>query len=158
MADTGRHADHDRRMEPFADGIGFFSHVLGFLGIGRFKHAYFGEFGIIAVILFVLGRMHARVIGRYKDKAAIDMEISVGKKWIGRYVETDHFHSRKGPYTGNRSSDSRFHSCLFIRCPFGIDFFIFSCILQDFRARRARIGRSKGDTGFIQAPCQGFIT
>ena len=55
VADTGRHADHDRRMEPFADGVGIFGHILGFLGIGRFKHAYFGKFGIIAVILFVLG-------------------------------------------------------------------------------------------------------
>lgn len=54
MADTGRHANHDRDVIGFTDPIGFFGQVDAFLRIGRLEHGDFGKFGIIPVVLFIL--------------------------------------------------------------------------------------------------------
>lgn len=54
MADTGRHADHDRDIIRFANFISFLGHVDTFLRIGRLEHGDFGKFGIIPVVLFIL--------------------------------------------------------------------------------------------------------
>ena len=51
MADSGRHANHDRDVIGFTDPIGFLGHVDAFLRIGRLEH---GKFGIIPVVLFIL--------------------------------------------------------------------------------------------------------
>ncbi len=149
MIDTGRHAQHDRRTISFADFICFGNHILSFLGVGRFQHSNLGKFGIVAVILFVLGRMHARIIGRNKDKTTVDSQISKGKERIGGHVETYHLHSCKRADTTDRSTDSCFHGYFFIRCPFGRNTVVFRYVFQDFCAGRTRIGRSKGHAGFI---------
>ncbi|MCI6191488.1 MAG: hypothetical protein MR644_00475 [Megasphaera elsdenii] len=54
MADTGRHANHDRDVIGFTDPIGFLGQVDAFLRIGRLEHGDFGKFGIIPVVLFIL--------------------------------------------------------------------------------------------------------
>ena len=54
MADSGRHADHDRDVIGFTDPIGFLGQVDAFLRIGRLEHGDFGKFGIIPVVLFIL--------------------------------------------------------------------------------------------------------
>lgn len=54
MADSGRHANHDRDVIGFTDPIGFLGHVDAFLRIGRLEHGDFGKFGIIPVVLFIL--------------------------------------------------------------------------------------------------------
>lgn len=54
MADSGRHANHDRDVIGFTDPIGFFGQVDTFLRIRRLEHGDFGKFGIIPVVLFIL--------------------------------------------------------------------------------------------------------
>lgn len=54
MADTGRHANHDRDVIDFTDPIGFFGQVDAFLRIGRLEHGDFSELGIIPVVLLIL--------------------------------------------------------------------------------------------------------
>ena len=54
MADTGRHANHDRDIIRFANFISFLGHVDTFLRIRRLEHGDFGKFGIIPVVLFIL--------------------------------------------------------------------------------------------------------
>lgn len=54
MADSDRHANHDRDVIGFTDPIGFLGHVDAFLRIGRLEHGDFGKFGIIPVVLFIL--------------------------------------------------------------------------------------------------------
>ena len=54
MADTGRHANHDRDIIRFANFISFLGHVDTFLRIRRLEHGDFGKFGIIPVGLFIL--------------------------------------------------------------------------------------------------------
>ena len=54
MADSGRHANHDRDVIGFTDPIGFLGQVDAFLRIGRLEHGDFGKFGIIPVVLFIL--------------------------------------------------------------------------------------------------------
>ena len=140
MADTGRHADHNWHMEAFAHVIGRSGHVFCFLRVRRFKHADFGKSGKIAVVLFILGRMHTRIVGRNKDKPAVDLHIGIGKKGIGGNVDADHLHGGKRAHPCNRFPDSGLHSHFFVRCPFGVDFCIRSCIFQDFCTRCTRIG------------------
>ncbi len=71
MTDTGRHANHHGNAVLFADAVRFFGHVDAFLGVRRFKHGDFSEFSIVAVVLFILGRMHARIVSRYEGKTAV---------------------------------------------------------------------------------------
>jgi|GEM_PF-1762946 len=54
MADSGRHANHDRDVIGFTDPIGFLGQVDAFLRIRRLEHGDFGKFGIIPVVLFIL--------------------------------------------------------------------------------------------------------
>ena len=149
MIDTSRHAQHDRRTIGFADFVCFSHHILSFLGIGRFQHGNLGKLGIVTVVLFILGRMHARVIGRNEDKAAVDGQIGKSKERISCHIETYHLHSCKGADATNGCADSCFHGNLFIRCPFGRNIFIFSHIFQDFCAGRTGVSGSKADTCFI---------
>ena len=95
MADTGRHADHDWHMEAFAHVIGCSGHVFCFLRVRRFKHADFGKSGKIAVVLFILGRMHTRIVGRNEYKPAVDLHIGIGKKGIGGNVDATIFMAAK---------------------------------------------------------------
>ena len=149
MADSGRHANHDRDVIGFTDPIGFLGQVDAFLRIGRLEHGDFGKFGIIPVVLFILRRVHPWVIGRHEGKAAVDGQIGKSEQRIRSNVDTDHLHSRKRADARHRSTDGRFHGDFFIRRPFGIHTIIFRDILQDFRTRRPGISRSKGNVGFI---------
>lgn len=95
MTDPRGHANHDGHFKFPAQPIGLFCHIEAFLRVRRLDHGDFHEFCIVAVILLILGRVHARIVCGDKGEAAVYGEIGEGEQRVRRHIDTDHFHSRK---------------------------------------------------------------
>jgi hypothetical protein len=55
-----------------------FYKIEGFLTVGRLQHGNLGKPGIVSGILFVLRRMHPRIIGYDNHHAAFNPQITKG--------------------------------------------------------------------------------
>jgi len=72
VGDAGGGAYHHRRIEPLAEVEGVRHKIVGFLAVAGLEHGYFGQPGIVAVVLLSLRAVGAGVVSADNDQAAID--------------------------------------------------------------------------------------
>ena len=133
MTDTGRHTDHNGCVILLTELVAFQYHVTAFLAVCRLKHRDFCGFRIVAVILFILCGMLARLVCGNNNRTAVNASIGKREERVCRYVQSHMLHRCHRPTACDRCTNRRFQSHLFIGCPFGTDFLVLGKVLQDFR-------------------------
>ena len=112
--------------------------IVGFLGVGRFEHRHGRGDGKAAVVLLVLARRHARIIGRDDHQRPAGARIGRGKEGIGRHVQPDVFHRDQRRRAGHSHAEGDFQGHLFVGGPLGTAA-ISREMFEDFRRGRAGI-------------------
>ena len=102
-------------------------------------------------VLFVLRRMHARVVGDHHNQPRVDAGIRHGEERIGGDVETDMLLTAKRSASRQRRSECGFHCRFFIGRPLAINFVELRRFLCYFGRRRARITRYKSRSRFVES-------
>ncbi len=92
MANPGGHAKEDGQIEVLGKLVGFLDHIQGILTVSRFKEGELSCSCVVAVVLFILRGVHARIIARDNDKTPANPVIGGGKEGICRHIEADMFH------------------------------------------------------------------
>ena len=91
-------------------------------------------------ILLILRRVHTGVICNSNDYASVYSCVRYGVQKVGRYVQTNMFHSAKRTSTCNGCAGSNFGCDFFIGSPFTIHFFKFCGCLIGEVAERSKAG------------------
>ena len=133
MGNTGGEAQHDRGIKGFADIKSGFDEFPAFRGIGRFQYGYFGKSADAPIILFVLGAVHARIVGGKQNKTAFDSGESHRHQGIHCNVDPDMFHAGHGSSTADGGADGDLHGNFFVGRPLSVNFIVFGRNLGDLR-------------------------
>ena len=154
-----RHAQKHRRVELLAHLEGVLDEILRFLAVGGLEDRHRREFAEYAVVLLVLRRMQARIVGADEYQAGADPGVGQGHERIGGDVHPDVLHrgERTGPaVTG---PDRHLESHLFVDRPFGVYVVLEEPRdrLEDLRARRARVGGRELSAELVNTPGQRLI-
>ena len=112
---------------------------------------------IITGILFVLRRMHARIVGDDDDESCVDTHIRRGKKRIGSDVHADVLKAAKRTRAAEACADRRFQRNFFVRRPLRVNFVVFRGFLRDLRTGRSRISHGNAYARFISAARQSLV-
>ena len=147
MCYSGTHFYNDRSIKCLRNLICGLYKFQCFCRVRRLQHRYLRCDCMMAGILLILGRMHARIIRHANHHPCIYTCIGAGIERIGRYIKSDMLHAAKASFSGKTGSKSNFHGHLFIRSPFTIDLIIFCNFFCDFCTWRPRI------TGHHAASC-----
>ena len=153
----GGEPQHHRGVKLLGQGESQFGIVLTFLGVGGLQHHQFGRLGVVAGILFVLGRVHSRVVRHQNHHAGVDAGVGGGEQGVGGHIEAHVLHAGEGPRPGDGGAQSCLHPYLFIGGPFTVDLRIGSGRLGDFGAGSAGIAGHHTASGFVQAPGNGLV-
>ena len=126
-------------------------HIVCLLLIGRLQNRYEREFSIKSRILFILRRVHRRIVGRYHEHASVSSGNAGIDKSVGSDVHSHMFHADNRPPSHVRHSESGFHGSLFISTPFAVHsvfpgFLIALDKFGNLSGRRARISINTGYT------------
>ena len=92
VADPGGHAKEDGQIEVFRKLVGFLDHIQGILAVSRLKEGELGRPCVVAVVLFILRGVHARIITRDNDKTPAHPVIGGGKEGICGHIEAYMLH------------------------------------------------------------------
>ena len=156
---AGGGAEQNRGVKHFGNLTGHTDKVLALLAVCRLHHGNAGSAGIVAVILLILRRVHAGVVGCDDHIGSTGSHVGGGKQGIGRHVQSHVLHSAQGAHTGYCGTIGHLRGHLFIGCPLAVDIlFILRRIFQDFGTGGAGIGRAKLNASLIDAPRNGLIT
>ncbi len=115
-------AQHHRGIELLRKLQANAGHFVGFLRVRRVKQGHLGKFGIVATVLFVLRRMHARIIGDHQHQTGVDAGVGQSQQGIGGDIDADMLHGGQGTTAGNGSTNSRFEGDFFVGGPFAVHF------------------------------------
>ncbi len=150
VADPGGHAKENRKIEFLGHFIGFQDHIQGVLAVGRFEHGQLGGPCIVAVVLFILGGMHAGIVSGDNDKTLADTVVGRRKDGVGRHVQADMLHGSDRAHAGDGGSVGNLCGHLFIGCPFMVDVFVLGQVFENFCTGSSGIGTSHLHAGFEQ--------
>ena len=157
VGDAGGGAQHDRRVELLAELEGEPGQLVGLLAVGGLQHGHLGEAGVVAVVLLVLGAVHARVVGADDHQAAPDAGDGGGEEGVGGHVQADVLHGDQGPHAGVGGAQRHLHGHLLVGRPLGVQVSVACYGLQDLGAGGARIGGGHGHAGVVGAEGDGFV-
>ena len=159
MVDPGRGAEQHRCVELLGDFIGGPDEILALLTVGRLHQGDLRRSGIVTVVLFVLGRMHARIVCSQNDESPRHPHIPGGEHRICRHIQTHHLHGTERPGSGNGCAVGHLHSHLLVRRPFRIDLLpVFRHILQNFRTWCPRVCGADFHAGLVDASGHRFVS
>ena len=138
-------------------------HVVGFLLRRRFQHRRECEFAVKAGVLFVLRRVHRRVVGHEDDQSAVGAGYGRVDESVGGYVQAHVLHADERPLADVRDAQSGFHRRFFVGAPpampaaqrgqfRGLDIF------GDLRRGSSRVGVHAGNPGMNGSQCDGLVT
>ena len=138
-------------------------HVVGLLLGGGLEDRDEGEFAVEARVLFVLRRVHRRVVGRDDHQAAVGSGHARIDKGVGGDVHADVLHADQRPFAAERHAEGLFHGGLLVGRPFAVDVSLGServvlDVFRDFGGGGAGIGVDARQTGMEGAQCEGFIS
>ena len=105
MADPGSHTQEDGDIVLFANFERLNQHIFGLLAIRGLEHGRHGSFGVVAVILLVLRRELAGLIGSDDNCPAIDPDVGKGEERVSSNVETNMLHGCQRASASNGSAD-----------------------------------------------------
>ena len=157
VRDARAHFDKNRRIELFGQLEGKLRESTGFSRVGRLKHGNLRRDGVMAAVLFVLGRMHPRVVGNRDHHAGVHAGVRHGIERVRGNVQANVLLRAEGTSACQRSAERGFHGNLFIGSPFTVNFIIFGSFLRDLRAGGAGIAGDKADTCLIQTSRNSFV-
>ena len=150
VRDPGSGAKQHRHVELFGDPVGFLHEVDTLLGIRGLYKRDLGGTGIVAVILLVLGGMHAGIVCRDDHEAAIDAVVGRGEQRIGSNIQAHVFHRTETAHTADGGAVGDLRGDFFIRRPLTVQgVLILGQRFKNLRAGSAGICRTDLDPGFI---------
>jgi len=158
VGDTGCSSQHHRCVILLGQLQRDTREFLAFMGVRRLKHGNLGKFGIVTVVLLVLGGMHLRVIGGHQNQTAPDACVGKGKQGVSGDIDTHMLHGNQCSSAGKGRPHGDLQSHFFIWRPGSVDILEAGHVFQDFRGRRTRICRSHPDACFIGAAGNGFVS
>ena len=93
-------------------------HVVGFLLVGRLQHGNHGPVTIVAAVLLILRREHARVIGHHNEDtlSANDGRVHKG---VATHVETHVLHASHGAFASVGHADGGLKGRFLVGAPVG---------------------------------------
>ena len=158
MGNARRGAKQHRHVKLFRDPVSFLHEVDAFLGVGGLYQGDLGGAGIAAVVLLVLGGVHAGVVCRDDHEAAVDAVVGRGKQRIGGHVQTDVLHCAEAAHPADGSAVGDLGGDLFIRRPFAVQgVLILGQRFKNLRTGSAGICRTDLDPGLVGASGDGFV-
>ena len=75
---------------------------------------------VTPIVLLILARSHARIIGGDDDQRAADAGVGSREERVGGYVEADVFHRAQRPRPAESRADGDFQRHLLVRRPLGM--------------------------------------
>ena len=118
VGQAGRDAVEHRRTELLAELEAVVHHVIGLLLVGRFQHGNHGPVAIVAAVLFVLRREHARVVGHH-DEDALRADDGSVHEGVAAHVEAHVLHAGHGALAGVGHADGGLKGRLLVGAPVG---------------------------------------
>ena len=92
-------------------------HLVSLLLVRGLEAGNHGELRIEARVLFVLGRVHARVVGCKDYQSAVHARDSRVHKRVGAHIHTHMFHADQCAFSHVRHAERAFHGGLLVGCP-----------------------------------------
>ena len=159
VRDARHGSEQHGHVELFGDLVGSFHEINALLRVRRFDHGNLRVSRVPAVILLVLRRVHARVVGGDDYKAAVHAVISGCEHGIGCNVKSHMLHGAQTAHSGHRRSIGCFKSNFLIGCPLAVQRTgILRQIFKNLGARRSRIGRAHFHSRLVGAAGNCFIS
>ena len=146
MADSGRDAKQHRDAPALGDLDGRRREIVRLLRVRRLQHRHARGDGVVPVVLFVLARSHARVVGRDHDQRAGHAGVRGGEERVGGHVQADVLHRHHRARVTERRAEGDFHRDLLIRRPLRPPA-QFREAFQNLGGRRSGIAGAQRDTG-----------
>ena len=109
------------------------------------------------VILLVLRRMHAGLVGGYNDKTSVYTVISVACKRVRGNVKADVLHGGETADPSCRRARRNLACDFFVYGPFGVNAVVCGEIFHYFSARRTGISRPDKGPRFVSAAGKRFV-
>jgi hypothetical protein len=129
--------------------------------VRRFEADDLGEVGVKTAVLLVLRAVHAGVIGRDDDQAAIGAGQGRAHKRVGGDVEANVLHRDQSAFPGKRDAQGFFKSDLLVDRPGGDESLGFGRgldqVFHDLGGGSPGIGVAGAQTGMDGAQGDGFI-
>ena len=121
VRDAGRGPQHDGRVELLGERERLGDEVVGLLAVRRLQHRDLGEPGVVAVVLLVLGRVHAGVVGADDDEPGVDAGERERHERVGGDVEAHVLHGDDGAHAGQRRAHGGLERDLLVDAPLAVD-------------------------------------
>lgn len=158
MRHARRGAEEHGNVELLGNAVGLTHEVQAFLRIGRLDHGQLRCAGIVAVILLVLGGVHAGIVCGDNDEAAADAVVGSRENGVCRNVDTDMLHRTEAAHTCKARAVGHFRCDLFVRRPLTVKrITILGQRLEYLRAGGTGISGTDFYAGFIGAARNGFV-
>ena len=142
VADARRDAEQHRDLPALRNLDGREHEIIRLLRVGRLEHRHAGRDRVTPVVLLVLARSHARIVGGDDDQRAAHAGVGGGEERVGGHVEADVFHRAQRPRPAESRADGDFQRHLLVRRPLGMPAQLGE-VLQDFGGGRARDTRPR---------------
>ena len=159
MTDTGRGPVQHGGIKLLGNFAGHLHKILALLRIAGLHHGDLGSAGIVTVILLILRRMAAGVIGSNNDVRAVHAHVTGSEQRVGRHIQAHHLHGADGTGACHGRAIGYLGSHLFIGCPLAVHIlFVLGHVLQDLGAGSSGVSGTDLDPGFVYATGSGFVT
>ena len=150
VGQPGRGPEHDGRGEALADRVRLLDHLQAFAGIGGLEDRHLAHLREVAAVLFVLGGVHAGIVGHQHHEAGVGACVREDHEGIRRHVQPHVLHRDQGPHTTQGRAHALVERHLLVGGPVGVDFRIAGDALQYLGAGRAGIA---GGEVHARLPC-----
>ena len=159
MRKPRRRAHDHRRVEVLRQIEGEPGEIERLLRVARLEDRHGGERAVNARVLFVLRGVNAGIVADGEHQPAVHADISLRHEGVGGDVEADMFHGGERAAAGEARADGDVERDLFVGRPLRVQVFrrIVGERLEDFRARRARIGGGDLDARLPGAARDRFV-
>ena len=149
VRDARTHTKQNRRVKFFRQFKRFFCKEQSFRRICGFEHRYFSCNGVVAGVLFVLRRVHTRIVCNTDHKTGIYTGIGKREQRVCSDIQPYVLHSAAASGTRERCAECDLHRYFFIRRPFTVYFFIICGKFRNLGAGSARITGDDATARFI---------
>ena len=163
MCQTHHDTHQHRQLLPFGKFEAVLHHVVRLLLSRRFQGRYHGKLTVETGVLFILRRVHGRVVRHNHDHAAVHARNGSVDKSICRHVQPYVLHASYHTRTGVGCPQSRLDGSLFVRTPRAVQTSrtrqrMPLDVFGDFRARRPRISIHSANACMDSPEGYGLIT
>ena len=115
--------------------------------------------GIVPVVLLVLGRMEAGIVGGYHHQPAGHAGVGGGEQGVRGHIQAHMLHGGQAAGPADGAADGDFQRDLLVAGPLGVDIVFIVCAqgFHDLGAGRAGIGGGDGHASLPGASGDGLV-